>query len=257
VSDLKTVRFEDASDKLGFTAIPNVLVLDFALTPLAFKVYVLLRFFARQAQSCWPGQDRLAGHLDISDRTLRTYLNELSKHELIRIVRRGLGQTNEYVILSLADRDLPPGAARFFRSDRQAASGLDRTAASDKVEAVEADADEVKGTLPLPAADFDVVRDVFDHWKARMGRNIATRLTAERSRAIKARLADGYSPGQIKRAIDGCAGSDFHMGRHEKTRGRPQNDLTLICRNGSKLETFEAMPPPGGGERSAYDRIAN
>jgi hypothetical protein len=100
-------------------------------------------------------------------------------------------------------------------------------------------------------------RDVFEHWLERMGKNGSTRLTAERRRAIEARVREGYSVERIKRAVDGCAGSDFHMGRHEKTRGRPQNDLTLICRNGSKLETFEAMPPPGGGERSAYDRIEN
>jgi hypothetical protein len=57
------------------------------------------------------------------------------------------------------------------------------------------------------------------------------RLTPERAKAVRARLAQGYTVSDIKRAIDGCVASEFHT-----TGG--YDDLTLICRNGSKLEAF-------------------
>lgn len=86
----------------------------------------------------------------------------------------------------------------------------------------------------------DVVERIFMHWKTVMNKPNA-KLTAERSKKITARLADGYTVDTIIRAIDGCAASDFHMGRKPDS---PQqyNDFDLICRNGSKLESFAAMP---------------
>jgi Helix-turn-helix domain len=80
------------------------------------------------------------------------------------------------------------------------------------------------------------IKSIFEHWRQTMGKNGA-RLTPERRSKIAARLKQGYTADQIKRAIDGCAGSKFH-------RDGGYNDLTLICRSGAKLESFEAMPVP-------------
>lgn len=86
------------------------------------------------------------------------------------------------------------------------------------------------------------VRRAFDRWLNVMGKNPkTTKLTPERRRAIQARLKEGYTVDRIMRAIDGCANSDFHMARGEHQHGRRFNDLTLICRSGSKIEEFEAM----------------
>lgn len=80
--------------------------------------------------------------------------------------------------------------------------------------------------------------DVFTYWVGVMQKNGNVKLTAERRRCIQARLKDGYHVPEIKLAIDGCARSDFHMARGPYRGGRRYDDLTLILRNGSRLEGF-------------------
>lgn len=92
---------------------------------------------------------------------------------------------------------------------------------------------------PRPASSpADAVLRLFHHWRMRTGR-ATSQLTPERARVLRRRLADGYTEADIKRAIDGCAGSDFHSGNND--RDKAYNDLTLICRTGSKLEDFIQM----------------
>jgi hypothetical protein len=57
--------------------------------------------------------------------------------------------------------------------------------------------------------------------------------TPERRTKIRARLAEGYTPLDIRTAIDGAAKAPF-----VNDAGKRFDDLTLICRNGSKLEDF-------------------
>lgn len=82
------------------------------------------------------------------------------------------------------------------------------------------------------------IAEIFDHWQQVMKKPQA-RLIITRSRAIAGRLREGYSVADIKSAIDGCRMSPFHMG--ENDAGNIYNDLTLICRNGAKLEQFIAF----------------
>lgn len=84
---------------------------------------------------------------------------------------------------------------------------------------------------PEPEPDsLDIVQALFAYWKRTSGHETA-RLTPERVRVLRARLRQGYKPQDIQLAIDGCVASDFHAeGGYD--------DLTLICRNGSKLEQF-------------------
>lgn len=97
---------------------------------------------------------------------------------------------------------------------------------------------------PVGATAGELAGIVFDHWVTTMKKDKArTKLTPERLRLIKARLKDGYSADDLKRAIDGCASSAFHMG--ENDRNTPYDDITLICRNGSKVETFMGMAHKG------------
>jgi hypothetical protein len=87
--------------------------------------------------------------------------------------------------------------------------------------------------------NLDVHR-VFNHWKQTMKKPAQTRLTPERREKIKARLKN-YSVEHLCRAIDGCAGSDFHMGREMGRHDRVFNELTLILRSDSKMEEFANM----------------
>lgn len=109
---------------------------------------------------------------------------------------------------------------------------------------------------PLPPSGGDGVQEVFTHWQTVMGEE-KSKLTKGRAEKIKARLRDGYSPEDLKQAIDGCRKSDYHMGRNDG--GKVYNCLTLICRSAEKLEQFmgyaKAQKTPdkhGGFENRGY-----
>jgi uncharacterized phage protein (TIGR02220 family) len=91
--------------------------------------------------------------------------------------------------------------------------------------------EEPSGLLASP------LDEIFEHWRAAFGMNGRARFTDGRKRAVRARLNEGYSVDDLKAAIDGCARSKFH-------RQNGHIDLTLICRNGEKVERFRDMPPP-------------
>ena len=82
------------------------------------------------------------------------------------------------------------------------------------------------------ASDVD---QVFSHWMTVMGKAANTRLTDGRKSKIKQRLKN-YSVDDIKKAIDGCAKSEHHMGGNDQ--GTVYDDLSLICRSDDKLEYF-------------------
>jgi hypothetical protein len=88
-----------------------------------------------------------------------------------------------------------------------------------------------EGTDSVSRARSLVVRGLFDYWREQCNHS-AARLTGERRRGITSRLADGYTEAEIRSAIDGAA-----VGAFEKD-GRRFDDIELICRNGSKLESF-------------------
>lgn len=104
-----------------------------------------------------------------------------------------------------------------------------------------------KTDLPrVPLQGASVAERIFAYWQLVMQKPTA-KLTAERMKKICARLQDGYSEDTIILAINGCARSDFHMGR--KTDSPQQyNDIDLICRSGSKLEWFAAVPLQTGSQ---------
>jgi uncharacterized protein YdaU (DUF1376 family) len=86
-----------------------------------------------------------------------------------------------------------------------------------------------------PAAP-DPTYPLFEYWRDVMGKGAGTKPTRGRIDKIKARLKDGYTPEQIKLAIDGCRKSDYHMGKNDS--GKRYDCLTLICRSAEKLEQF-------------------
>lgn len=82
---------------------------------------------------------------------------------------------------------------------------------------------------------------VFEFWKATFN-SPKTVLTEKRKKKIEARLEQGYSVDDIKKAILNCSKSDYHMGKNE--RGTVYNDIELICREPEKLDRFISMSTP-------------
>jgi hypothetical protein len=88
--------------------------------------------------------------------------------------------------------------------------------------------------VPAPRAENNRAAAVrlFTYWQERCNHRSA-KLTPERATCIMARLRDGYSEGEIRKAIDGAATAAF-----VSESGQRFDDITLVCRNGSKLESF-------------------
>jgi len=78
------------------------------------------------------------------------------------------------------------------------------------------------------------ISELFAFWQQQCGHPHA-KLTSDRRTKIRARLSDGYTVEDVRRAIGGAAVAAF-----VDDRGKRHDDLELICRNGSKLESFMA-----------------
>ena len=87
----------------GFTQADNWVLFDKRISDGARVTYLRLRWYARNACSCWPGQVTLAKASGRSDRTIRAHLSELEGVGLITINQRGHCKTNEYWIEDLND----------------------------------------------------------------------------------------------------------------------------------------------------------
>lgn len=93
--------------------------------------------------------------------------------------------------------------------------------------------EEGKGKEGKGSTSEDVIA-VFSHWQKTMNKPLA-KLDDSRRSKIQARLKS-FNPDQLISAIDGCANSEFHMGKNND--GRLYNNIDLIFRNDSKTEEF-------------------
>jgi hypothetical protein len=99
---------------------------------------------------------------------------------------------------------------------------------------------EEASTVP---AKPNPVSEVFGYWQETMT-SPHSRLSDKRARAIKARLRDGYTVEQLKRAVFGCSVTPHNMGFNE--RDQKYNDIELICRDAGHVDRFiaNAARPP-------------
>lgn len=88
-----------------------------------------------------------------------------------------------------------------------------------------------KGANAPVEADASTVRELFSLWQERCSHENA-KFTDGRRRKITARLRDGYTPDDIRVAIEGAANAPFVKD------GKRFDDIELVCRNGEKLELF-------------------
>jgi DNA-binding MarR family transcriptional regulator len=104
ILEKNTVIIQDAALKTGFVQLPNFILTDTKLSAYAKLSYALLLSYAWQKDSCFPGQQRMADDLGLSERHLRRAIKELEDSNYISIERRGLNKTNVYTILSIQKR---------------------------------------------------------------------------------------------------------------------------------------------------------
>jgi hypothetical protein len=82
----------------GFTQVPNFILKDGKLSLGAKVTYAMFLHYAWHNESCFPGQERLAEDMGMSQSRVSEFIKELAAAELIEITRRGMGKTNLYKI---------------------------------------------------------------------------------------------------------------------------------------------------------------
>jgi DNA-binding transcriptional ArsR family regulator len=220
------------------------------------ELLTLLRIadHADNAGRCWPGEESLAEYTSQGDRTIRRHLVDLEAagllHRELVFRKEGRGRSYNGIFLHV---DQPANlAAR--TSDVQPAISDASTGQMEHVQPAKSDialirepTTEPRGTNSNVDSSPDPVVDLFDFWKASTGRNGGTVLTPGRRSAVRARLDEGRTVAEVRRAIANVAASPFHQGKNSNKRRH--DDLTLICRNGEKLEEYRdlGLPTPDAG----------
>src|SRR5665213_1535778 len=121
------LRGADAATAGGFTQVPNFLLKSKKLSSGDKMTFAMLLSYAWQNDFCFPGQEKLAEDLGLSDRSVRTHLKALEAAKLLTIQRRGQGKTNIYE-LNLRVKGLAADADRKKTSGqgRKQTSSLER-----------------------------------------------------------------------------------------------------------------------------------
>lgn len=80
-----------------FVQVPLELLQNYDISAAAFKLYVVLKSYARQFDNCWPSHQTLADDMDLKPRRIRDLLKELEAAGLIQIESRSeAGCSNIY-----------------------------------------------------------------------------------------------------------------------------------------------------------------
>src|SRR6185437_5786824 len=90
--------------RLGFTQVPNFILKDAKLSLGAKVTYSMFLHYAWHNDSCFPGQERLATDMGMSQSRVSEFIKELQAAALIEITRRGQGKTNIYRIKFVVQR---------------------------------------------------------------------------------------------------------------------------------------------------------
>jgi DNA-binding transcriptional ArsR family regulator len=88
----------DIATQKGWTGVPNFILESKQISIGAKLTYAMLLKYARELDDCFPGQVRLAKDIGATDRSVRTWLNELKQAELIDVRHRGQGKPNLYTV---------------------------------------------------------------------------------------------------------------------------------------------------------------
>lgn len=89
-----------------------------------------------------------------------------------------------------------------------------------------------------------LIREVLDYWMQALDKTKRTKCPTNGTRwnKVRARMTDGFTVSQLKRAIDGCASAPF-VGKHgrqptEVGGAKRHDDIELICRDETTVERF-------------------
>lgn len=188
----KSVRFKSSLWQMGFTQVPNAVLLDTNLSTNARFAYMGLMYFARQDETAFPGQDTFAAKFGLSERSFRNARKELEEAGLLERRQRGRGQTNVYLLCE-------PSSARAAKIAGQSPAdiaGSERQDLPDHSKKTQGKKTQPKLTV---AADVQLV---YDHHLAVFKPKTPPKLGPSLIRQIEKGLRE-YDATALRVAIDG------------------------------------------------------
>lgn len=174
---------------------------------------------------CWATNEFLAEQMGVDARTVRRHIGLLKKKDYLSVEDEN-GERRIVCHVRGEDKNVRGGRTKMSTRRDTYVTGTESTQSK-----------QTKKHGIVDSFDLELqVSEVFDYWcdkyTSTTGKTRRPRLTDERRGHIQARLRDdGRSVAELKRAIDGCMSSEFHVeNRHL--------DLTLILRNDAKVDMF-------------------
>ncbi len=218
-------------------------VLERAPSPRAVQAFAVLAAHAsNDDRRCWPGTRRLARMARCSTERIRAAIRELEEAGLVHVTKGSPrdGTPSTYDLRPAWDLsatggvgDGPPRVGDGPRRTRGVTSFSSRKTP---------EFEDLEG-------EIKAVRGVVDYWREKLSPR--AKVTPARMRRVRARLREGYSVEELRRAVDGCASSPFHREGHH-------TDLELIARSAAHVDRFIALagerPSSGAGRPSASPR---
>lgn len=200
------------------------------LTPGEKLVFVSLADQANDEGVCWPSQSKTAARTGFTRQTVNQHIRSLESKGLVSVVERGQYrmvyqiQMSDILTPQMSDNptlDVGKSDSRCRESRHIYKPPINHQRTNDT--SVE-------------------VQKVFSHWQETLDHPRA-KLDDKRKRKIAAALKT-FSLEDLCLAIDGCAASDFHMGKNDSQT--KYDDISLILRDASHIEKFMDGAEDGG-----------
>lgn len=212
--------------------------------PHALATYMALLELAngRRTDRVAITQPDLAAHACASRSAIQRALGDLEEAGVLerREQVHGSGRIeNEYVVIEPSKESAGSRLTEAVGVSEGSSPASARPSQPSAAQAKQPEERTKNGRAPATDDEHRTVSDLFEHWQLRCN-HPTSKPTRERRQKIAARLREGYTPDQIRAAIDGAARAPF-----VSDEGKRFDDLELICRTGSKLESFidRAAPP--------------
>jgi DNA-binding transcriptional ArsR family regulator len=226
-----------------------------------FVVFAALASHLPRGQSleggtCFPSIKRLAKKTTLATRTVQSALARLEKAGLIdRDQSGGAFGTTLYRLGPAALHGESPDASRTPPAPRCMGDAATCTPPlhADAPPPVHPRAPRSKRQGERRSTEREKTEEqcVFEAWTSTLAAQDGCRLTGDRRRVIRARLAEGYTVEDLMAAVRGWINDPWP----ERPR---HNDLTTLLRDGGQVEKFRELqrnPPPKNGQRSAVAEL--
>lgn len=214
-------------DRKGWCLIPPSAFHDDRLTNTDKLLIGIIIPLVGQTGYCWAGNDYLGNQLSKSERSIQRAINSLKDAGYLNVYHDD-GYRRMTVDLTGGDRFVVDGVTKM--------SPDMFTPVTDVTQETQEETEEQRSKKLEKKKQ---IREVFDYWTAKRetylksrGRTFYhARLTDTRREHVSGRLSDGHTVALIKKAIDGCFASPWHI----------ENgviELANITKNNEKLEFF-------------------